>query len=243
MSGERQYILKTVDGEEYGPADQETLIRWAQNGRITPYCQIRSTLIARWEKAVDIPFLRDLLMAQAVEEQEKETTAWDRLKRKATMRAPESKGSSGLHGSRPEDYDRAPMLFRILAAVIDMIVVGVIGLAVYFAYALAYSAGALSGSVVGYFGICTFYVLATAYFTFFITVKGQTVGQKFWGIILIKRTGGSFWLGRAYLYTLAMIPFGILTPFASYVATSKRSIQELITDTRMVRILLTSKKR
>jgi uncharacterized RDD family membrane protein YckC len=243
MAGERQYILKTVDGEEYGPADQETLIRWAQNGRITPYCQIRSTLIARWEKAVDIPFLRDLLMTQVVEEQEKETTFLDKVKRRMTMRAPEEKNTSGLHGSRPEDFEKAPMLFRILAAIIDLIVVLLIGVVVYLIFAFAYSTKVISGNVAGYGSICSFYVLGMCYFTFLTVFKGQTVGQKFWGIILIKRKGGAFWLGRAYVYALLLFPFGIVTPFASYVSGSRRSLQEILTGTRMVRVLLTSKKR
>jgi uncharacterized RDD family membrane protein YckC len=243
MAGERQYILKTVDGEEYGPADQETLIRWAQSGRITPYCQIRSTLIARWEKAVDIPFLRDLLMTQIAEEQEKETTFLDKVKRKVSLRAPEEKGSAGLHGSRPEDFERAPMVFRIFAGIIDFVVVLLIGLVVFFTFAFIYSTKALAGSTTAYAGICAFYVAGMCYHTFSVVYRGQTIGQKFWGIILIKRTGGSFWLARAYIYTLLLFPFGILTPFAAYVASSRRSIQEILTGTRMVRILLTGKKR
>ena len=146
MAGDRQYILKTVDGEEYGPADQETLMRWAENGRITPYCMVRSTLIARWEKAVDIPFLRDLLMTQMAEEQEKEMSRWDRLKQRATMRAPEDKDSSGLHGSRPEDFERAPLYLRFFACVFDLVVAVLIGVCVYFAYAFAYSSAGLEAT-------------------------------------------------------------------------------------------------
>lgn len=243
MANDRQYILKTVDGEEYGPADQETLIRWAQNGRITPYCQIRSTLIARWEKAVDIPFLRDLLMTQVLEEQQKEATAWDKVRQRATMRASEEKDTSGLHGSRPEDFEKAPMIFRMLAALIDGVVVVLLMVAVYFLYAFLFSAGALSGNAAGYLGIATAYVVFSLYYVLSIAIGGQTIGQKFWGIILIKRMGGSFWLGRAYVYLLFMIPFGILTPIIGYVAPSGRSIQEIATGTRMVRILLTGKKR
>lgn len=243
MANERQYILKTVDGEEFGPADQETLVRWAQSGRITPYCQIRSTLIARWEKAVDIPFLRELLMTQVVEEQQKEATGWDRFKQRVTMRAAEDKGTSGLHGSRPEDLEKAPMLFRILAAFIDCVIVVLLLVAVYLLFAFLYSVKAISGNAAGYLGIATAYVVFTLYYVLSIAVRGQTVGQRFWGIILVRRQGGCFWLGRAHAYLLFMIPFGILTPVAAYVAPSGRSIQEVLTGTRMVRILLTGKKR
>jgi len=243
MAGEREYILKTVDGEEYGPADQETLVRWAENGRITPYCQVRSTLIARWENAVDIPFLRDLLMTQVAEEQEKEATTWDRIRQRMLMRAPEEKDTSGLHGSRPEDFERAPMLFRILAAIIDMVVVALIGVVIYLAFAYGYSSAGLDVNWACYLGVCTFYVLGTLYYVLCMALRGQTVGQRFWGIILIKCSGGPFWLGRAHMYMLLAVPFGILTPFTAYVASSKRSVQEILTGTRMVRILLTGKKR
>lgn len=243
MANERQYIMKTLEGEECGPADQETLIRWAQSGRMTPYCEIRSTLIARWEKAIEVPFLRDILLPQLLEEKEKEITRWDRIKQRVTMRAPEDKSSSGLHGSRPEEYEKAPMMFRILAAFVDLVVVALLLVGVFFVFALLYWIKALTGNPAGYLGLTTAYVAVTLYYVVPVTVSGQTVGQRFWGIILLKRTGGSFWLGRTYAYFLFMIPFGILTPFTAYVSSSGRSLQEVLTGTRMVRMLLTGKKK
>lgn len=242
MANDRQYILKTMDGEEYGPADQDTMVRWAQNGRITPHCQIRSTLIARWEKAVEVPFLREFLLPQLLEEKEQETTRWDRFKQRVTMRAAEEKDTSGLHGSRPEDYEKAPLFFRVLAAFIDAVVEVLLLLLVYFAFALAYSMGILTGNLAGYLGLLTAYLAFTLYYVVSIAFYGQTVGQRFWGIILIRRRGGAFWVGRAYAYFLFMLPLGFLTPIAVYVSSSGRSFQEILTGTRMVRMLLTGKK-
>ena len=50
MANERMYLVKTTEGEEMGPADQETLVKWAENGKIHPDDKIRSTMIAKWER-------------------------------------------------------------------------------------------------------------------------------------------------------------------------------------------------
>ena len=64
----KMYLAQNEAGEEFGPADQDTLIRWAEEGKINAFCKVRTTLIPKWDKAVDIPFLKPLLIAQ-VEEQ------------------------------------------------------------------------------------------------------------------------------------------------------------------------------
>jgi uncharacterized RDD family membrane protein YckC len=240
---ERLYLLKTVDGEEYGPVDQDCLVKWAENGRITPHCQIRSTLIARWEKASDVPALREILLQQVIEKAPEDTGIWSRIRTRATRRATEVVEVSGLHQVRPEDFESATLPLRILATSFDAGLAIVLGLAVYLVFALLFGTRMLDGNGAFYLGLAVFaaiFLLGSAWILAFI---GQTPGQKFWGLILMKRNGEQFYLGRAYLYVVFTLLFGVLTPIIAFVSTSRRSLQEILTGTRMVKVKLIGKHR
>lgn len=244
MAGsERLYILKTVDGEEFGPVDQECLVRWAENGRITPYCQIRSTLIARWENASEIPFLRDILIKQLEEKETRDESIFAKIKQRATMRAVEAVEFSGIHEVRPDDFESASPVIRFLAGLVDIVVVVIMGVILFLGGALAYSTQILGANEVFYIGFFLYTVLVVMYFVYSMGGLGQTIGQKFWGIILIRKTGEQYYLGRAFAYTLGLLCFGLLTPLFVFVSPSRRSMQEIMTSTRMVRTKLIGKRR
>jgi len=240
---ERLFLLKTVDGEEYGPVDQDCLVKWAENGRITALCQIRSTLIARWEKASDVPFLRDILLAQAVAKPAADTGVWGRIRTRATRRASEVVEVSGLHQVRPEDFESASMSLRFLALLFDAFFILLLGVGVYLVFAVLFSTRVLDGNGAFYLGIAAFWVLFLLSAAWVLAVIGQTPGQKFWGLILMKRSGEQFYIGRAYLYTLFTLLFGLLTPITAFVSPSHRSLQEVLTGTRMVKVKLIGKHR
>jgi len=244
MAGnERLYLLKTVDGEEYGPVDQDCLVRWAENGRITAYCRIRSTLIARWENACEVPFLREILLKATEAKETEEATFWSKVKTRATMRAAEVIEVSGLHEVRPEEFEAAPLGLRVAAGIMDLLLTGLCAVAVYLLFALLYSMGVLGGNGAFYLGLVTFYVLVLIGLCWMIVAVGQTPGQRFWGIILIRRNGEQFYMGRAYVYAVLTLLFGLFSPFVMFVAASRRSMQEIVTGTRMVRVKLIGKRR
>ncbi len=244
MAGnERLYLLKTVDGDEYGPVDQDCLVRWAENGRITAYCQIRSTLIARWENACEVPFLREILLKAVEAKEADETSTWAKIKTRATMRATEVIEVSGLHEVRPDEFEAAPLPLRIGAGAIDILVAVLGAVVVYLLFALLYATRILGGNGAFYLGLVTFYVLTLLFMAWIMACVGQTPGQKFWGIILIRKTGEQFYLGRAYIYTVLTLLCGIFSPFVMFVASSRRSMQEIVTGTRMVKVKLIGKRR
>jgi uncharacterized RDD family membrane protein YckC len=240
---DRLYILKTVDGQEYGPIDQDTLVRWAESGRITGFCQVRSTLLPRWENACDIPFLREILLAQMEEEERESRSLWQKLKGRATMRAVEAASFGGLHHVRPKDFEPAGIVMRFLAGLFDAGVMLGFGIVLYLLFALLYSLGLLYANEAFYLGFIVFYIGVMLYFMLGIAVYAQTVGQHFWGVILIHRDGTQFYVGRAFVYTLFLLCCGPLTPLFMYLAPSRRSLQEIVTGTRMVRVKLVGKRR
>ena len=62
-------------------------------------------------------------------------------------------------------------------------------------------------------------------------------------MFLLHRDGKRFYLGRIYLYSFLTVFTGIFTPFFTYVMPSKRSLQEILTNTRMVKVKLVGNKR
>jgi uncharacterized RDD family membrane protein YckC len=236
-------LLKTVDGEEYGPVDQECLVRWAESGRITAYCQIRSTLIARWEKACEVPFLRDILLKQIEQKDPGDTSFISKIRTSVTRRATEASTVSGLHEVRPDDFDSAPVPLRVAAGLFDLLLAGLMAVGMYLLAALLFSLEVLDGNSAFYLGLMAYYGTLLLGLAWALAVVGQTPGQKFWGIILIKRNGEQFYLGRACLYGVLTLAFGLLTPFIMFVAPSGRSLQEIVTGTRMVKVKLIGKRR
>ncbi len=242
-TNERLYLLKTVDGDEYGPVDQECLIRWAENGRITAYCQIRSTLIARWENACEVPFLREILLKAVAEEAVTKASFWSRVKQRATMRATEAVAVNGLHEVRPEDFQAAPLGLRVAAGVVDGVVLVLWAVALFLLFALLYARRVMDADSAFYLGLGVGYGLALLGFAWLLARVGQTPGQRFWGIILIRRNGEQFYLGRAYAYGVLTALFGVFSPLVMFIAGSHRSLQEILTGTRMVKVKLIGKRR
>ncbi len=60
-----KYMVKSGDGSEYGPVDQEALIQWAQSGRLTSDCEVRNALMQKWGPAAKVPFLEEIIAAQS----------------------------------------------------------------------------------------------------------------------------------------------------------------------------------
>ncbi|MBP1583911.1 MAG: hypothetical protein J6866_08135, partial [Victivallales bacterium] len=65
----------------------------------------------------------------------------------------------------------------------------------------------------------------------------QTIGQRYFGIYVVRnrKKGGQLYIGRCFFYTLTMYLLGIFTPL--FMVVAGRSFQELLTNTRVVRLV------
>lgn len=241
-SKERLYIMRTPDGEEYGPVDQDALVRWAESGRISSNCEIRSTLLNRWEKAHTVAFLRDILVDQiSVTEQRVKEGFFRRLRRRASVKS-SNVTRHAVKKSQVSEYKSATLWARIGAAVIDIICVGIWAVIVYLSCALIFSLRILGPNECFYLGFVVFYMGMFAYFLWTLVYTAQTMGQRFTGIILLRNSGGQVFSGRAFFFTIFLILFGPLTPLFALFNKSKRALHEILTDTRMVRMKLVGKR-
>lgn len=235
MAGTRKYILRTVDGDEHGPVDQETLVRWAEGGRITPYCQIRSTLLARWEKARDASFLRDIIAAQQVTEEDKGPPSFlQRARTRAKLRAAKSKQATGVHEVRVSDYELAPIPLRLVSSLTDCAVVAGIAIVNFLIMSFLFDQG-LNPTLLFYLWLIVVYVATVMYFTWSISFKTKTFGNKCWGLLVISDQGQETLLARAFVLAVCSLLFGLITPISMYIIPSGRALQDVISGTYVVK--------
>lgn len=243
MLSERLYLVKNEAGEEMGPVDQEALVNWAKEGKITPGCKVRSTLIPQWGAAGSVDFLKPFIFAQQEAAiRKKQNSIVNIIKRRIFLRAEDLMADGGLVKVRPETYPSASLLLRYLAGLTDTLLMLLLAAAISYLFTLLFRHGIFGKELVFYVGFGVFWVLCLLYFTLTIAYGTQTIGQRSWGIFLIKLDGQPFWVGRAFFYTIFMIPLGIFSALFVLTSEKKLSAQEHLTGTRMVRIKLISKK-
>ena len=240
-TSERRYILKSVDGEEFGPIDQECLVRWAENGRITSYCEIRSTLLPRWEKAKDVSFLRDIIAQQQVSDEAPTSSVLSKIKSRAGLKATKQESRSGLTRGKVQDYELAGIPQRLASGISDIVVVFVYALCVYFLMAF-FIANGLNADIGFYFGFIIFYIGAVMYFAWTVSFRSQTIGHRVWGLLLLSDDEDVF-LGRGFVFSIGVLLFWFLTPFVMYIAPSGRALQDLISGTYVVKTRVVAKKK
>lgn len=243
MAVERLYLIKTDAGEEMGPADQETLICWAKEGKITPACKIRSTLIQQWEAVGGMDFLKPFILAQQEAAiRKKRNSFWSKLKRRVFLRAEDMMGDSGLVKVRLESYPRASLIVRYMAGLVDLLLMVLLAAGIAYVCTLLFQHGVFGKDRIFYVGFTVFWVLCLLYFTLTMAYCTQTLGQRYWGIFLIKQDGLTFWVARAFFFTIVMIPMGLFSALFALTSDKKLSAQEFLTNTRMVKIKFISKK-
>lgn len=238
MAKDRLFIVKDKEGKEFEPADQDALIKWAQQGKIDLDCMVRSTLVPKWDHAIEVPFLKPILKLQlAARVDEQHNTFMTKLKARINLRVRDVIATNGLVRTDAASYPTADLWLRIAAALTDLVILTLWATLLYLIFAWLFGNKVLGKENVFYCGFMTFWITTILYYVLNISLRTQTPGQKFWGIFLIRNNGDAFWAGRAFFYTILLIPFGLFTPLFIYGSSSGRSAQEIITKTRMVKII------
>jgi len=233
---QRQFLVKTPDGEEHGPVDQETLQRWTESGRVTSDCMVRNTLVPRWTQASDVPFLKAIIAAKEAEEVANETPGLtDKLKERITQSAIVDKRLPGLAAGERFIFTPASIPLRLAAGVLDFLVILAYLLAVYAVMGVLVKTETLTMGQAFEFGVPLAYGGSLLYLAWSVGFHAQTPGQRFWGLMVVRKEGEQVFLGRAFFFAFGVFLFGWLSPFVVYVVPSKRGIGELLSGTRVVR--------
>ena len=234
MATGMRYLIRTPEDKEYGPVDQDTLIQWAQSGRIPPQSQIRNTLMSNWSAAKDAGFLKDVMPTEVAKDPKGVKSKWATLV-KEDQKLPSTAGTKALHASGRFLYTPANSGLRFGAWLFDMAIVGTVMFLVFLGGA---AAAEHTGDADQAFLVATVSMVFVGliYYVFSMGFMAQTLGQRFWGIMIIRTEGEPVFLARTFLFTIFHYMFFWSTIFFTFVMPSKRAIQDTLSGIRVVRI-------
>ena len=243
MANERLFIVRNAQGEEFEPADQQTLVKWAETGKIDLDCKIRSTLVNKWDNVLDIPFLKPLLKEQVVARvNAQHNTPWERIKARINLKVEDVSGNAtnGLVIRNAATAPTASIIMRCMALLTDLLIMFVWGVILHLICAFCYKHDIIDPYYLFYIAFPVYFLTFFLYFIFTMYLNHQTPGQRFWGIYLVRTNGESYWLGRIFFYVFFLFALGILNPL--FLFASGKTVQELFTKTRMTRIVIDPNK-
>jgi uncharacterized RDD family membrane protein YckC len=227
-----RYVIRTPEGKEYGPAEQDVLVQWAQNGRITQGCQMRNTLMKKWHDVEDVDFLADIVEAQTPEETATVGEKWSNLLNPtADLQKKKSSAASSLNKGGVFKYTAASVGLRGLAFFFDAIVLGLVALVL-----LVGCTTVIPGDGAFLCFTALYFIVTVAYYSLALGFTAQTVGQYFWGLIIIRPEGEPVLLGRAFMFTIFMLLVWPTTLVFSYCLPSKRALQDMLSGVVIARI-------
>jgi len=233
---QKQFMVRTPEGEEFGPLDQEQLVRWAQSGRITRDCLVRNVLIRGWSSAADFAFLKPVIEAKEAEQQkEKRESLGEKIKQRITETAVIDRKLPGLSADGVFEFTPGSIPLRIGSGIFDFFIILGIGLMVYAFAALSVRVGLVTKGEAFRYGICVFYGLSLMFLAWTVGFYAQTPGQRFWGLMVVRRKGEQVFLGRAFVLAVGVFFLGWTSPFVVFILPSMRGLPELISGTRVVR--------
>jgi len=138
---------------------------------------------------------------------------------------------------RAEEQIEAPPVRRVLAAIIDLTVLGAIdGAVLYFTIRLS-GLGVVDLGALPWAPLASFFLLLNGgYFVTFAAVGGQTIGQMALGLKVVGPEGAPVALGAAMLRTaawlLSTLPLGFGLWFA--LGSDQRALHDRLTGTRVI---------
>ena len=228
----RLYMVRMPDGTEVGPVDQPTLERWVESARLTEECQVRNTLVPRWNDATKITFLKKKL-EERVAALDTGPTVGDKFRDTVTKSGILNPKLPNLSAVGTFVFTPASVSLRMLAGTIDLVVV-----LVYAGCVHALMAGVvhvLGPALAFYAGLGLFYLGAVMYVAWTVGFHAQTLGQRFWGLMVVRREGEQVFLGRAFVFAVGVVLLGWSSPFIAFVMPSKRALPDALSGTRVVR--------
>ena len=230
------YIVE-VEGKEYGPIDQETLVKWIENGRVFQDTKVRNALIKKWCEAGTLAALQGAFAAQEAK-YEKPGALGGLLKSIAPTEAgkakKEAEGTAFKYRYLPGP---APFSLRLAAFAFDAVLMLLFALFCFgFCVVVAKSTGAANAAF--YLMFFAFVCGLLAYFSVGVGVFAQTFGMWFWGLMVSRHDeeASPVFLVRAYVFSVLLLLFGALTPLVMFVNGDRRALHEMLTDTRVIRI-------
>lgn len=133
-----KYIILGKDNEEYGPVDQETLLKWVEHGRVSKTSKVRNALIKQWSDAGKLDFLEEAFKLQELNEDKEVASSSGRLKGlfglnpKKVKQEPTSQGEKATAYVQRYSPMPASIFQRVAVFAIDGILISTVALILFF---------------------------------------------------------------------------------------------------------------
>ena len=223
---EKAYIVSLENGEQIGPVDEEALRRLAEAGTITENAQIRSTMLAIWSKAKDIDCLKKIFREQML--QRAEQFANDpkaQLKTRLEMRGDYDPLANAI-SQEGITYHDCSFFSRLLAGLTDLLILSLAALFILFFCWLGSNTLGPS-TALSVFVVATWFG-AALYYMYFLAKWGQTLGQRFWGLVVITPDHSCVYPIKGFIFFLLTFFFGLLSPLTWLVFGCRCTLQEWV---------------
>lgn len=233
-----QYIVRRPDKTEHGPYDREKLVQLFSDGEFDYRCEIRNALVKEWKTPEEMAPLKPIARAQREADQVKhEERAVSKLKKRISASKPQLPDAmQQLHQRNVFTFTPAPIRLRMLAGITDLLLLALWAAGVAFLAVQTARGGIASDNAAFYGGFGVFLFGAELLLAWPLGFQAQTLGQRFWGIMVVRMKGQAIFLMRAFLFSLSACLFGWATPFVAFVLPTRRAVPDILTRTRVVRI-------
>lgn len=238
-----EYIVK-VNDKEYGPIEDDILARWVEDGRVLNDSQVRNAKLNIWKRADSFAFLKEAFETQQsrfkrVINSSEKTAVSSKPTRILKVLPSEETRNESTEFKNSFLPDKARIFLRLKAGIIDLIFVFLL---LYLSLMLtSYLANLLiikSAMTIYLVALSLHFLMVLIYFGTTLGVFAQTIGMWYYGLIIVRvgEEAKEVYLLRAYLYTLFMCIFWIISPLINYIIGNRRALHDIITDTQIVRI-------
>lgn len=238
-----EYIVK-VNDKEYGPIDDDILIRWVEDGRVLGDSQVRNAKLNIWKRADSLAFLKEAFATQQsrfkkvtnISENPVSHSNPTRILKVLPSEDTKIESTEFKNSFLP---DRAGIFLRLKAGIIDLVFVFV--LLCFSLMITSYLIDLLqirNAATIFLFALSLHFFFVLIYFGATLGVFAQTIGMWYYGLLLVRYGEDSreVFLLRAYCYTFFMCVFWIISPIINYILGSKRALHDIITNTQIVKI-------
>ena len=233
---ENQYLFRIGDGPEQGPVDEQSLTAMAQSGQIPHDALIRSTLLPIWTKAREVDFLKELYREQLLRMAEAHSqTDKAKLEARLNLRGDYDPLATAL-SQEGITYESTTPIARTLAAVTDLLIEAAGALVIMFFCWVLVCVHALPPQLAMYVYVTLVWLAVSGYQVWTLNNYGQTLGMRFWGLVLITQDKRPVYCFRAYCYFLLAYTIGLATVVTWLCTGGKYSLQEYLCALRVKRI-------
>lgn len=238
-----EYIVK-VNDKEYGPIEDDILVRWVEDGRVLGDSQVRNSKLNIWKRADSFAFLKEAFLSQQ--------SRFKRVINSSTNAAAASKPTKILKVLPSEETriestefknsflpDRAGIFLRLKAGIIDLVFVfALLCLSLIITSHLTDLLNIKRATTICLFALSLHFFLVVIYFGATLGVFAQTIGMWYYGLLLVRygEESNEVYLLRACVYTIFMCIFWVVSPALSYILGNKRALHDIITNTQIVKI-------